>query len=160
MITYLVTAFASGPLGLVVNHFGRRRYFIMGTTIIFFVAHCIIWLTSQCPNPPTVEYSAIWGLFLLGIGFSFYANCIVAAIPLCVKKKVVGTAFSIMEIISSLAEFVVPLWTGALVESAETTENGFKSSSFVFVMLGLSAIIVSISLHFVDKRMKKRLDRS
>jgi hypothetical protein len=40
---------------------------------------------------------------LIGIGYSFYANVIVAAIPMVVQRKVLGSAIGIMEIISSLA---------------------------------------------------------
>jgi len=33
---------------------------------------------------------------LLGVGYSFYANVIVAAIPMVVQRKVLGSAISIM----------------------------------------------------------------
>lgn len=48
MITYLVTAIFSGPLGILVNKIGFRRYFIMSATVIFTMAHMIIWLIPQC----------------------------------------------------------------------------------------------------------------
>lgn len=39
------------------------------------------------------------GLLLLGLGYCFYANCVVSMIPLVVRKKVTGTAFGIMQMI-------------------------------------------------------------
>jgi len=36
------------------------------------------------------------GLYLEGIGYSFYANVMVASIPLVVRMKFLGTAFGIM----------------------------------------------------------------
>jgi len=94
MITYIATALFSGPLGIMVNRVGYRRFFIMGATLIFMIAHLFIWVYPQCSAEP--EYQSAWGLLFVGIGFSFYANVIVAAIPLVVQKKVLGTAFGLM----------------------------------------------------------------
>jgi len=47
-VTYVATAIFSGPLGLIVNKVGYRRFFIIGATIIFFSAHTLIWLLPQC----------------------------------------------------------------------------------------------------------------
>jgi len=52
MITYIATALFSGPLGILVNYFGYRRLFIIGATIIFLIAHMIIWLYPQCIDVP------------------------------------------------------------------------------------------------------------
>lgn len=49
-ITYLATALFSGPLGILVNKIGFRRYFIIAATLIFFAAHTIIWLYPQCES--------------------------------------------------------------------------------------------------------------
>lgn len=43
-ITYIATAIFSGPLGILVNKVGYRRYFIIGATVVFLTAHSIIWL--------------------------------------------------------------------------------------------------------------------
>lgn len=47
-VTYIATALFSGPLGLIVNRVGYRRFFIIGATFIFFTAHTLIWLLPQC----------------------------------------------------------------------------------------------------------------
>lgn len=47
-ITYIATALFSGPLGILVNKVGFRRFFIMGATFIFFIAHTLIWVYPQC----------------------------------------------------------------------------------------------------------------
>jgi MFS family permease len=101
----------------------------------------------------------VWGLLLLGIGYSFYANVIVAAIPMAVQKKVLGSAIGIMEILSSLAECIVPIITGYLVGHGSTPESGYQTSSFFFFLIGLTAVLASLSLFLIDKRMKKKLDK-
>jgi hypothetical protein len=52
---------------------------------------------------------------LLGLGYCFYANCILPAIPLVVKRKVTGTAFGIMQMIESIALAFFPIITGFIV---------------------------------------------
>lgn len=47
-ITYIITGVVSIPLGLAVDTFGRRRYFIMATILVFTIAHFIILLYPQC----------------------------------------------------------------------------------------------------------------
>jgi MFS family permease len=156
-VTYIATAVFSGVLGILVNKVGHRRYFIMGATFIFFLAHTIIWVYPQCDGE--AEYATIWGLLLLGIGYSFYANVIVAAIPMVVQRKVLGSAIGIMEIISSLAECLVPLATATMIQNSDIKEDGFKQSSFFFFLIGLIGVLTSLSLFFIERKMKKRLDK-
>jgi Na+/melibiose symporter-like transporter len=136
---------------------GYRRFFIIGATLIFFTAHALIWLYPQCDGDS--EYASTWGLLLIGIGYSFYANVIVAAIPMVVQRKVLGSALGIMEIISSLAECVVPLVTATMIQNSENKEEGFKKSSFFFFLIGLVGVLTSMSLFFIDRKVKKRLDK-
>lgn len=101
MITYIVAACCSAPLGLIVDKVGCKRYFTIATMVIFTLAQLIILVYPQCyEGKVTDSFSgASWGLFLLGVGYCFYANCIVPSIPLVVRKKVTGTAFGIMQMI-------------------------------------------------------------
>lgn len=61
-----------------------------------------------------------WGLFLLGIAYCFYANCLIPAIPLVVKKKVTGTAFGLMEMLENIAMAVYPTISASIVQHAKT----------------------------------------
>jgi MFS family permease len=93
-ITYLMSGIVSLPIGLAVDKFGRRRIFITATLMIFLLAHVLILLYPQCIGFEL--YGATAGLFLIGVGYSGYANCLISSIPLIVKKKVIGTAFGLM----------------------------------------------------------------
>jgi len=48
MITYIVAASFSAPLGLLVDKIGHKRYFIIATMCIFTVAHFIMLVFPQC----------------------------------------------------------------------------------------------------------------
>lgn len=113
MITYLVAALFSAPLGLIVDKVGFKRYFIIATMVVYIIAHFILLVYPQCDG--TQENGVIAALVLLGVGYCFYANCVLPAIPLVVKRKVTGTAFGIMQMIESIALAFFPIISGFLV---------------------------------------------
>lgn len=98
MITYLVTSFLGLPLGILVDKIGYKRYLIMIGMGVFLVAHMIIYLYPQCDFIGTYASwsGASWGLLILGLGYCFYANCIIPSVPIIVSKKITGSAFGIM----------------------------------------------------------------
>jgi MFS-type transporter involved in bile tolerance (Atg22 family) len=48
MITYIVAALFSAPLGLIVDRVGCKRYFTIACMTIFTIAHLIILVFPQC----------------------------------------------------------------------------------------------------------------
>lgn len=115
MITYIVAAAFSAPIGLLIDKFGYKRYFIMLCIFIFTLAQFIILVYPQCETGGSHENGAIAGLVLIGLGYCLYGNCILPSIPLVVKKKITGTAFGIMQMIESIALAFFPLINGALI---------------------------------------------
>ena len=162
MITYIVAATFSAPLGLLVDKIGFKRYFIIASMCIFTLAQSFILFYPQCNHDSEVvdQNGGIWGLALIGLGYCFYGNCIVPSIPLVVKKKVLGTAFGIMQMIESIALSFFPLISAALVQEAKSEEIGYRHSSLFFVIIGLSGILVSLGLLFLDGKTKHKLDIS
>lgn len=59
---------------------------------------------------------------------------------------------------SSLIECIIPIVTGFLIEKGND-EEGYKSSSFFFFITGLTAVVSSLPLLFIETKMKKRLDK-
>jgi MFS family permease len=114
VVTYVVAAAFSIPLGLLVDKIGYKRYFIMVAMGILTIAQIIILVYPQC-SPPNQLNGAIVGLAFIGLGYCFYGNCILPAIPLVVRKKVTGTAFGIMQMIESIALAFFPLINGSLI---------------------------------------------
>lgn len=89
---------------------------------LFPLGQIIILFYPQCEQTgQVVEWSVVsWGLFLIGIGYCFYANCLIASIPLVVKKKVTGTAFGIMEMLENIVMTFFPLITGSILKNAKS----------------------------------------
>ena len=121
MVTYITAAALSAPLGLFVDWIGFKRYLIIVSMVIFTMAQSFILFYPQCDHTSEAldQSGGVWGLFLIGVGYCFYGNCIVPSIPLVVKKKVTGTAFGIMQMIESIALSFFPLISGILVQEAK-----------------------------------------
>ena len=99
MITYIVAAVFSAPLGILIDKIGYKRYFIMGCMGVFTLAQFIILVYPQCADGASRSNGAVAGLVFIGLGYCLYGNCILPSIPLVVKKKITGTAFGIMQMI-------------------------------------------------------------
>jgi MFS family permease len=99
VVTYMVAVICSPPLGLIIDKVGHKRYFIMLCMVIFTVGQFIFLVYPQCDLGDSNENGAIAGLVFIGLGYCFYGNCIMPAIPLVVEKKITGTAFGLMQTI-------------------------------------------------------------
>lgn len=153
MITYVVAAVFSAPLGILIDKIGYKRYFIMLCMLVFTIAQLIILVYPQSSGQK--EMGAVAGLVLIGLGYCLYGNCVLPAIPLVVKKKITGTAFGLMQMIESIALAAFPLINGSLIES-----NGYRASSLFFVLIGVLGILTSMCLFFIPDKFKKKLDRA
>lgn len=162
VVTYMVAAFFSPPLGYLIDKVGHKRYFIMMCMLIFTIGQFIFLFYPQCDVGDSHENGAISGLVLIGLGYCFYGNCIMPAIPLVVEKKITGTAFGLMQTIESLSLSFFPLINGALIEHGSQDPNnptGYRHSSLFFLLIGLLGIVSSIGLLFIPDKYKRRLDR-
>lgn len=65
MLTYLVCVVVSPFFGILVDKIGRRRYFIILTLLVFFVAHFFILVYPSCKFD-IVEKGSIAGLVFIG----------------------------------------------------------------------------------------------
>lgn len=157
VITYLVAALCSPPLGYLIDKVGYKRYFIITSFIIFLVAQMIILFFPQCENAQ--ENGSMVGLVFIGLGYCFYGNCILPSVPLVVKKKVTGTAFGIMQMIESIALAFFPLISGAIIDGAPSPSIGYKRDSIFFVCIGVVGLGLSFGLFFIPERAKNKLDR-
>jgi MFS family permease len=93
-VVYLTTTATSIPLGLFIDKYGNRRALTIIGLLVFLTAQIIFLTWPQCDGE--VLSGAVVGLYFEGLGYSFYANVMVASIPLVVRMKLLGTAFGIM----------------------------------------------------------------
>jgi MFS family permease len=94
MYVYLSAIIFSLPLGSLIDKYGKRVYFFIGTMFCFLLTHLIFFGLPNCHNNQT--NSAILGSILLGLSYSMYSNCLVPLFPLVVKHNIMGTAIGLL----------------------------------------------------------------
>lgn len=112
MVTYLISAICSPPIGMLVDYFGYKRFIIIATMLLFTTSQFIILVYPQCAEGGLPKEGAIAGLALLGLGYCLYGNCLVPSISLVVKRKITGTAFGIMLMVESASLAFLPIING------------------------------------------------
>lgn len=65
MLTYLTCVVVSPFIGMLVDKIGKRRYFIVFTMLVYFIAHFLLLVYPSCIEE-NIEMGAIAGLVLLG----------------------------------------------------------------------------------------------
>ena len=92
---YVISAFMSPILGLLIDKVGKRALFIMLSSIMILAACVITTLIPVASEETDIQYLMIIPLCLLGIGYSVYAAALWSCIPYTVPKKLVGTAYGL-----------------------------------------------------------------
>lgn len=115
MVTYFSAALLSIPSGIVVDKIGMRRYVTIFASLILLAVQVILYLSTEQSH----TFFIILAFSFLGLGFALYANCVMASVSLIVKRKILGTAFGIVQMLESVALCFFPLISGALVDEGE-----------------------------------------
>jgi MFS family permease len=112
MITYFSAAFFSIPFGLLIDRIGKRRFISIFCAVLLLAVQLILYFSDRNSHIIFI----IIAFLLLGMGFAIYANCVLSCISLIVKKKILGTAFGLVQMLESVSLSVFPLISGALVD--------------------------------------------
>ena len=111
LIPYFFSALISALLGYLIDKFGKRRIFILITTLIYIAVHVLF---AFLPNCNSECYETVIPLILFGLAFSLYCSSMVASVPLVVDNKIIGTAFGLLVIFQNASLAVFPLIVGGI----------------------------------------------
>lgn len=162
VVTYVISALFSAPLGLLIDRFGYKRYLIMLCMLLFAIAQLIILVYPQCLEGAAYSTGPIAGLVFIGFGYCLYGNSIMPSIPAVVKKKITGTAFGILQTMENIALATFPYINGTIIESGNRDPNnqkGYIHSSLFFMMIAMLGLLASLGLIFIPDKYKRKLDR-
>lgn len=98
IIPYLMSAFLTPILGIVVDKVGHRVIFMLMSSIILVAAYSISMFLPECDKC----YYEMVPLALSGVGYSIYATTIWGSIPYTVPPSAVGTAFGMCTAIQNI----------------------------------------------------------
>lgn len=139
MIPFFTVAFT--PLfGALVDKKGRATsWMILGSSLVL-VSHLIIAFA-----PEGVAFYGYFAISLLGIGYSLVPAAMWPSVPKIIPEKNLGTAYSLIYWIQNMGMLLVPIFVGMVF----TKYSGIAASvnaEFIFIGLGIVAVIVSILL--------------
>ena len=91
---YIISAFASPVLGIVIDKVGRRALFICASSILILLA-CLV--SMAIPDSTDTRNNLIFlPLSLLGLGYSVYAAALWGSVPYVCDPKQIGTAYGLV----------------------------------------------------------------
>ena len=108
MVTYFSAALLSLPSGLLIDKIGFRRYVTIFGSILLLLVQLILYCSNENTHPVFIFIA----FSFLGLGFAIYANCVLSSASLIVKKKIMGTAFGLIQMLESVALCFFPLISG------------------------------------------------
>ena len=127
--------------GAFVDKVGKAtRWMIVGAGLVF-MSHLIILLAPQ--GQPIYGYIAI---SLLGIGYSLVPSAMWPSVPKIIPEKNLGTAYSLLYWIQNIGLMLIPILVGHILDHASTVMLGAKQAEYIFVLLGIVSIVVSLLL--------------
>ena len=144
MIPFFTVVFT--PLfGSLVDKIGKATTWMITGSVMVFVAHLII---AFAPGEAIFGYI---GIAILGVGYSLVPAAMWPSVPKIVPEKNLGTAYSLIYWIQNMGMMAVPIIVGHILNKFSGVEAAVNAE-YVFIILGIVAISVSLLLFFSSKK--------
>ena len=144
MIPFFTVVFT--PLfGSLVDKIGKATTWMITGSVMVFVAHIII---AFAPGEAMFGYL---GIAILGVGYSLVPAAMWPSVPKIVPEKNLGTAYSLIYWIQNMGMMAVPIIVGHILNKYTGVEAAVNAE-YVFIILGIVAISVSLMLYFSSKK--------
>lgn len=133
-------------LGRIVDHFGRRPYFILGGALFILPAHILLaW------ENPISKAIPILPIVMIGLSFSLVPAALWPSIPLLIEEDNIATAYGAMTSIQNLGLALFNLATGPLLMI------GPNIFMILFVCVDVVGILLAHLLIVMDHRAGAQL---
>lgn len=134
-LPFLISAFVSPFLGLLIDKIGKRAMMIMLSSFFVIVA-CVLTAILVTPDYIGPNWSFLAPLIILGLAYSVYAGALWSSIPYVVKPNTLGTAFGLCTAIQNIGMTILPIAVGATIKTTNTED---KYYGYIHEMMLLSA---------------------
>ena len=132
-----------------------------GATIMIIGTVMLTMVLMVFALPLHASALAVAMMFILGIAFSLLPSVLWPAVPKIVPTSQLGTAYSVIYYIQNIGLMVVPVLIGVVLE--RNTHDGhidYSPAMWIFTIIGIAAIIISIMLLRYDRRHHIGLEQS
>lgn len=135
--------------GSVYDKYGR------GVTLIIIGTGMLTLVHFGFSLPIHASAFAIFLMVLLSIGFSLTPAALWPIVPKIMPMKCLGTAYSLIFFIQNFGRAIIPMFVG----KANETDPSYTSGMQIFACTGLAAVLVAISMLYLDKKMGYGLEK-
>lgn len=84
-------------LGILSDKIGFKSIFLIVSACLYTVSFILFLILPTCPEVGGCEFNFILPLVINGIGLATYFSVVFAAVTVLVEKKLLGTAFGILD---------------------------------------------------------------
>lgn len=141
-ITFLLCGLFCPITGVLLDRYGKRIYYIIGSAVSILLAHFLFLMTPDSNKP----IGPIIYMVPLGIGFSVASTVTWSSISYLVGKGS-GTALGITMAMVDTALAIFPIFVGYINENTKK-EHGYYWVSVLFVCISSVGLLNSIILFF------------
>lgn len=137
-IIYIISAFISPVLGILVDYTGRNIFWVLVAILITQISHALLAFTFIHP---------LVAMITMGFGYSVLACALWPMVSLVIPTHQLGTAYGIMQSVQNLGLGCVVLSAGYIVDY-----NGNIVLEIFFLAWISLCLIASIMLYMNDQR--------
>jgi len=141
-----MSAGLSPLLGYGIDRTGRNLYWLMGSITTTIIAHALVAFLAIHPVIPNI---------LMGISYSILAASLWPMVAYLVPKKMLGTAYGLMQAIQNLGLAVMNIFTGMILDS-----YGYFILEIFFIICLEIALLAAAFLYVYNSIKKGTLNDS
>lgn len=150
-ITYIICALFCPVIGVLLDKYGQRVYFIMISGLLVCLSHVLFFSTADSNKP----IAPILYMIPIGLGFSINTSVVWSSISYVVEKGS-GTAYGIILAMINTGLVVIPILVGYIEEN--TSEyKGYYWVSVLLAVISAFGVLNSLILFCVNKRSGGKL---
>ena len=148
---YIISAFASPVLGLLIDCVGKRALFICASSLMILVACAISMVipdSVKAEDGGHMNKLIFIPLSMLGLGYSVYAAALWGSVPYVCEPKQIGTAYGLVTSVQNIGLTISPIIAGWMLSTKK--DGGYFWYFIYFELLAIIGICFNLLLYVDD----------
>ncbi|KAG8237883.1 hypothetical protein J437_LFUL017174, partial [Ladona fulva] len=135
-IVYIISAFASPLLGLLVDKTGRNVFWVLISIIVTLGCHALLAFTFLNP---------FIAMCIMGLAYSMLASALWPMVALVIPEYQLGTAYGIAQAVQNLGLAVITMAAGSIVDS-----GGYFLLEVFFLAWLCVSLVITVVIWILD----------
>ena len=155
-LIYTVSMFASPFIGLIIDRFGRRTFWLNLSAVLVFAGLLTFLLIPS--HKETIESLVILPLIIFGVGFAIYTATMWACVPLVVEERTLGTSYGVATASQSGVGALALLLAGLIEDWTKSEESGYFWTVIFLLVLTILGLASGLILASLNRKKSGNLD--